>query len=55
MPIFRIKNQAFKAWFYRTPLWIRNIVYVFVCPYWPPITREQEIFWDYLAAKHNHK
>lgn len=46
-----------KTKFYRLPLWVRWIC-IFVLNIRPnnePITREQEIIWDYLAAKNNHK
>ena len=52
----RIKGDRFKVWFYGLPLWVRWFsVYVLnVAPWCEPLTREQEIRMDYLAAKHNH-
>lgn len=55
MPIFRLKSQSFRMWFYSLPLVIRRVAMIFVAPYYKPITRKQEILWDYLSAKHNHK
>lgn len=51
-PFFYIKPKHSK-WFYKTPYWLRSIIYVFVCPESKPITRLDEKIWDYLAALHD--